>query len=103
MDGNYEPKLIGVAPWRRVEQHERMEGNVQQRGNGTIFEYTRHTHGPGPSQDIQFGLDPNHSHFILVDDDSAESQWGVEIALRSHLEDFLVSATNATSPARCSE
>lgn len=37
-------------------------------------------------------LDPNHSHFILVDD-GTHGQYGVEIPLRTNLEKFISEQT----------
>jgi hypothetical protein len=62
-----QPKLIGVAPWRHVHLHSEMDAHAREKGNGTIFEYTRQVgdRSTKKPQSVQFGLDPNHSHFVL--------------------------------------
>ena len=78
--------LIGIGTWG-VFQH---KSSLQVRSGITNYGYlTRH---PVPYEPVKYGregqrpaLDNHHSHFILVDDGTAD-QFGREIELRGQLE-----------------
>ncbi|XP_041465678.1 transient receptor potential cation channel subfamily M member 3-like isoform X1 [Lytechinus variegatus] len=77
---------IGVVPWGIVDNREDL---IEKRQDVTT---PRIKHYRLTSSDRASGasLDPNHTHFILVDDGSV-GKFGVEISLRSKLEKLISS------------
>eukprot|EP00057_Strongylocentrotus_purpuratus_P015113 XP_011669587.1 PREDICTED: LOW QUALITY PROTEIN: transient receptor potential cation channel subfamily M member 6 [Strongylocentrotus purpuratus] len=77
---------IGVVPWGIVDNREDL---IERRQDVTT---PRIKHYRLTSSDRASGasLDPNHTHFILVDDGSV-GKFGVEISLRSQLEKLISS------------
>ena len=75
--------LIGIATWGVIQQRESLEvlDNTLNYGYSTRrpIKYEARKYVKAPA------LDPNHSHFILVDDGS-ENQFGKEIELRAQFE-----------------
>ncbi|XP_059161260.1 transient receptor potential cation channel subfamily M member-like 2 isoform X2 [Physella acuta] len=69
---------IGIAPWGRVKHRDQLE-NIQ----GTTISYEI-LDGKSIESKPESYLDPNHTHFILVDD--GREDYGGEIELRSKFE-----------------
>jgi len=67
---------IGVASYKMVSHWERL-------AHGGLLNYSPEK----PNDRFSAALNPDHSHFILVD--SAKNDWGEEIEFRSHLEDYV--------------
>ncbi|KAL3908404.1 MAG: hypothetical protein SGPRY_009812 [Prymnesium sp.] len=80
--------VLGVASWGAIAEHAEMD----QMQPGKIFRY------PDPEIVPTRGarLDPNHTHFLLVDDGS-EWKYGAEIQLRAGLEQQLSRWSQETS------
>jgi hypothetical protein len=69
---------LGIAPFGCVLRHEDLA-----QSHGRIYAYPK---TDAPKKPPRATLDPNHSHFILVDD-GTEGEFGGERAMRSALED----------------
>ena len=76
------PPLIGIAPWRWLNETHRKE--LRARG-GDVKTLRR----PSEDEEEKF-LDPNHTHFIMVDNGDSRGGRTVhgEIQLRNELERF---------------
>jgi len=78
--------LIGFAPWRMVGGHDQLADDTARRMGAT----TTYEVGRDESAHNQARLEPNHTHFILVDDTEAGSvSWGSEIALQNSVQEAL--------------
>ena len=83
--------LIGTAPWGKILGHR----NLGAATGCEISDYHPSESvgagflGPCPPSD-HTRLEPNHTHFLLVDKDG-ESEWGDEIVLRDALEECVAS------------
>ena len=82
-DGERMP-CIGIAPYRAVMHKERFHQPGQPGGR-------IHTRWKkmGRNSSVEAGLDPNHTHFLLVDNDKKGSPFGGEIKFRTELESQL--------------
>ncbi|XP_067687429.1 transient receptor potential cation channel subfamily M member-like 2 [Haliotis asinina] len=78
---------IGVAPWGCVQDK---EGLIDDMGKWPALH--RITNDPKPKQSF---LDPNHTHFILVDN-GTQQQFAVEIPFRGKLENEIAKQKTAT-------
>eukprot|EP00106_Octopus_bimaculoides_P006451 XP_014773893.1 PREDICTED: uncharacterized protein LOC106871768 [Octopus bimaculoides] len=72
---------IGIAPWNCVQNKESL---VNEEGSWPAEYEIKHDNNPTPS-----ALDPNHSHFILVDNGTQETS-GVETEFRKNLENAIL-------------
>jgi hypothetical protein len=75
---------LGVVPWGAVHRHE----SLAEKGSGKVYLYEDFEVRKGKHA----ALDPNHSHFLFVDDGSAAEDkrcWGAEIPTRAALENEL--------------
>ena len=78
--------LLGVAPWRGVQERERLEG-----AKGGKAQYAASEANNRKSA----GLEPNHTHFLLVDQKPQgedDSPWGGEMNMLERLNHELFSA-----------
>ena len=102
-----EVPLIGLAPWSAVAFHEELEA----RPNGQVYVYgTGAKAHVGATGEAQKALEPNHTHFIMVDDgddQTPDDEWPVRSALQKYLcdndlsgADRLVAAGSTHAPAR---
>ena len=82
---------LGIAPWGVVQDHEEMLAS----GRGQVFSAKELAQGEQKRAD-RTRLDPNHSHFIFVDDGS-EGQFGREIDFRSKLENLICKNEDANA------
>lgn len=88
-DADHQLVCLGIASWGATLGHERME----EQANGKVFRYNEHEldasylSSPRP---CRAALEPNHTHFLCVDDGSS-GKFGVEIPLRSAVEDAICS------------
>ena len=72
---------LGIGVWNKVDRRELLEAHAR----GKILAYGKGEVAPGRA-----ALDPNHTHFLLVDGGSSE-EWGVEVELRAAVEGALCS------------
>ena len=75
--------MIGIATWGVIQQRERLE--VEEGTSNYGYSTRRPIHYEARKYVKSPALDPNHSHFILVDD-GTENQFGKEIELRAEFE-----------------
>jgi len=90
---------LGIAPWGVVQDHEEMLAS----GRGQVFSAKEFAQGEqktefaqGEQKTKRTRLDPNHSHFILVDDGS-EGEYGKEIDFRTKLENLICKNEDANA------
>jgi len=84
-ESSVEVPCIGVAAWGIVAEKEKME----KLDNGRVHDYggTTELGKKTPKEQHRVALDPNHTHFVLVDNGrEGEAAFGSEIDLRSALE-----------------
>ena len=69
--------LFGFAPWRGVQSREQLKGA---KGGKVTYAPTE------PNSEMAAGLEPNHTHFLLVDkrqEYEGQSPWGGEVGWRT--------------------
>ena len=76
---------IGVAPFGLIACSEEMEAAA----TGTVFKYPGLAEAPSDPAKSKFRLEPNHSHFLLVDPGPENSPSEAEVWLRSKLQNLL--------------
>jgi len=69
---------IGIATYKKVTHYETLKSGPE------VSNYSKQR----PNSDQSGALNPDHTHFILVDSDA--DSWGQEIGFRTALEDHLI-------------
>ena len=75
---------IGIVPFRKITHREKLIFASRTRSDDREALYVKRT----PNSDESAGLDPNHTHFICVDNQN-DAGWGGEVELRGKLEKHL--------------
>ena len=92
-EGQGEIVCLGMMPAGIVQRHEEMLTT----GQGAVFNY--HEPRRGGSSKVEGSraqLEPNHSHFILIDNGTT-GKYGVEISNRIALEDYICSPNSPSA------
>lgn len=76
--------VIGIATWGKIADRQLLVHKIGSTSSSPIQYYPENTEVK--SKDV--ALDPNHTHFLLVDDGSV-GEFGVEIEFRAELENEL--------------
>ena len=78
---------IGIASWGIVKNKEKLLRTADQKSSKqkSVFDYPTKE----PTLETEAYLDPNHSHFLLVDN-GTQHKYGVEISMRGAVERAIV-------------
>lgn len=73
--------LIGIAPLSNVINHQVLRDANPERGKPPLLPYVKNER----NSEAYAGLDPNHTHFILVENE-VKPGWGSEVEMRGQIE-----------------
>lgn len=77
-------RVAGVAPWAKLVHRDRFVRRIEGSSRECIsVQYNASQSG----SDGEIPLEPNHSHFLLVD--NGKDEWGADVPLRSALEEYI--------------
>jgi hypothetical protein len=91
---------IGVASWGCVKNRDMLQEKDTTSHAGPVLEEPIFEYDNEESDDAGAFLDPNHTHFLLVDTDDPPPSWGKEIALRNALEAHVVHNCDAAPASK---
>jgi hypothetical protein len=90
---------IGIASWGCVKNNKMLQTAS---GDESLLQEPTFEYDNEQSEDPNYShafLDPNHTHFLLVDSGEPPPCWGGEIALRNALEKHVIHNCDATDSA----